>query len=114
MAIVVNLDVMMARGAKMKSNELAERSGQSAPRTSRAQDRPARAIRFTTLEALCRTWTASPGTSWSIAPGSESRPAAVLPDLEFPLGKRHAIPCDGSSTFARLDSQDYARFGGKA
>ena len=60
MAIIVNLDVMLAR-RKMKSNELAERVGISAQNLSILKTGKARAIRFSTLEALCRHLDCQPG-----------------------------------------------------
>ena len=60
MAIVVNLDVMLAR-RKMKSNELAELVGISAQNLSILKTGKARAIRFSTLEALCRHLECQPG-----------------------------------------------------
>jgi len=60
MTIVVNLDVMLAR-RKMKSNELAERVGISAQNLSILKTGKARAIRFSTLEALCRHLDCQPG-----------------------------------------------------
>ena len=49
MPIVVNIDVMMAR-RKMSAGELAERVGIT----------PAKAIRFSTLEALCKALDCKP------------------------------------------------------
>ena len=60
MAIVVNLDVMLAR-RKMKSNELAELVGISAQNLSILKTGKARAVRFSTLEALCRHLDCQPG-----------------------------------------------------
>ena len=52
--IVVNLDVMMAR-RKMPLNELSERVGITLANLSILKNNKAKAIRFSTLEALCRT-----------------------------------------------------------
>ena len=60
MAIIVNLDVMLAR-RKMKSNELAELVGISAQNLSILKTGKARAVRFSTLEALCRHLGCQPG-----------------------------------------------------
>lgn len=60
MAIIVNLDVMLAR-RKMKSNELAEQVGISAQNLSVLKTGKARAIRFSTLDALCRRLDCQPG-----------------------------------------------------
>jgi len=60
MAIVVNLDVMLAK-RKMKLNELSEAIGISAQNLSILKTGKARAIRFSTLDALCRILECSPG-----------------------------------------------------
>lgn len=53
MPIIVNLDVMMAK-RKISSNELAERIGITPANLSILKTNKARAVRFSTLEALCR------------------------------------------------------------
>jgi putative transcriptional regulator len=53
MPIIVNLDVMLAR-RKMQSKELAERIGISLANLSILKTGKARAIRFSTLEAICK------------------------------------------------------------
>ena len=53
MPIVVNLDVMMAR-RKILAGELAERVGITPANLSILKNNKARAVRFSTLEALCR------------------------------------------------------------
>jgi putative transcriptional regulator len=60
MAIVINLDVQLAR-RKMKLNELSERVGISVQNLSVLKTGKARAIRFSTLEKLCRALECSPG-----------------------------------------------------
>jgi putative transcriptional regulator len=60
MAIVVNLDVMMAR-RKMSLNELSERVGLSLPNLSILKTGKAKAIRFSTLEAICKVLDCQPG-----------------------------------------------------
>ncbi|MEL4106459.1 helix-turn-helix transcriptional regulator [Oscillospiraceae bacterium CM] len=60
MAIVINLDVMMAR-RKISSGELAEKIGLSQANLSILKTGKARAIRFSTLEALCRALDCQPG-----------------------------------------------------
>ena len=52
MPIIVNLDVMLAR-RKMKLNELSERVGITPVNLSNLKTGKARAIRFSTLEAIC-------------------------------------------------------------
>ena len=60
MAIVVNIDVMMAK-RKMSAGELAERVGITPANLSILKNNKARAMRFTTLEALCRALNCQPG-----------------------------------------------------
>ena len=58
--IVVNVDVMLAR-RKMSSGELAERVGITAANLSILKTGKAKAIRFSTLEALCAALECQPG-----------------------------------------------------
>ena len=54
MPIVVNLDVMMAK-RKMTSTDLAAAIGNTPANLSNLKTNKAKAIRFSTLEALCKT-----------------------------------------------------------
>lgn len=58
--IIVNLDVMMAK-RKMSLKELSERVGITNSNLSILKNNKARAIRFTTLEAICRELDCQPG-----------------------------------------------------
>ena len=60
MSITVNIDVMLAL-RKMSSGELAEKVGISATNLSILKTEKAKAIRFSTLEALCRALDCQPG-----------------------------------------------------
>ena len=60
MAIVVNLDVMMAR-RKMSLNELSERVGLTLSNLSILETGKAKAIRFSTLETICSVLDCQPG-----------------------------------------------------
>lgn len=60
MPIVVNLDVMMAK-RKMSSGELAEKIGISQANLSILKTGKAKAIRFSTLEAICKALSCQPG-----------------------------------------------------
>lgn len=60
MPITVNIDVMLAR-RKMSSGELAEKVGISATNLSILKTGKAKAVRFSTLEALCRALDGQPG-----------------------------------------------------
>ena len=67
MAIIVNVDVMLAR-RKMSSGELAERVGISAANLSILKTGKAKAIRFSTLSALCKALDCQPGDLLEYAP----------------------------------------------
>ena len=60
MAIIINLDVMMAR-RKMSLNELSERVGITLANLSILKTGKAKAIRFSTLEAICKALDCQPG-----------------------------------------------------
>lgn len=60
MAIVINLDVMLAK-RKMGAGELAEKIGITPANLSILKNQKARAIRFSTLDAICRTLDCQPG-----------------------------------------------------
>ncbi len=60
MPIVVNLDVMMAK-RKMSSGELAEKIGISPANLSILKTGKAKAIRFSTMEAICKALDCQPG-----------------------------------------------------
>jgi len=60
MSIVVNVDVMMAK-RKMSSQELAEKIGITAANLSILKTGKAKAIRFSTLEAICKVLDCQPG-----------------------------------------------------
>ena len=60
MPIIVNVDVMLAR-RKMSSGELAEKIGISAANLSILKTGKAKAIRFSTLSALCAALDCTPG-----------------------------------------------------
>ena len=60
MAIVINLDVMLAK-RKMKSSELAERIGITVQNLSILKTGKAKAIRLTTLDAICDVLDCQPG-----------------------------------------------------
>jgi len=59
MGIVINLDVMLAK-RKMKSNELAEIIGITTANLSILKTGKAKAIRFSTLEAICKALDCQP------------------------------------------------------
>ena len=60
MAIVVNIDVMLAK-RKMSVTELSEKVGITMANLSILKNGKAKAIRFSTLEALCKALNCQPG-----------------------------------------------------
>ncbi|MDO4327340.1 MAG: helix-turn-helix transcriptional regulator [bacterium] len=60
MAIIVNLDVMMAK-RKISAGELAERVGITPANLSILKNNKAKAVRFSTLEAICEVLECQPG-----------------------------------------------------
>ncbi len=60
MEIIVNIDVMLAR-RKMSSGELAEKIGITPANLSILKTGKAKAIRITTMDALCRALDCQPG-----------------------------------------------------
>ena len=60
MAIIVNLDVMMAK-RKIGAGELADRVGITPANLSILKNQKARAIRFSTLEQICKVLDCQPG-----------------------------------------------------
>ncbi|HNU79264.1 MAG TPA: helix-turn-helix transcriptional regulator [Bacillota bacterium] len=60
MPIIVNLDVVMAK-RKMSSGELAEKINISQANLSILKTSKAKAIRFSTLEAICKALECQPG-----------------------------------------------------
>jgi putative transcriptional regulator len=60
MPILVNLDIMMAK-RKMSLNELASRVDLTLANLSILKNNHARAIRFSTLEGICRALDCQPG-----------------------------------------------------
>lgn len=60
MSIIINLDVMMAK-RKMSLNELSEKVGLNLSNLSILKTGKARAIRFSTLNTLCKVLQCQPG-----------------------------------------------------
>ena len=69
--IVVNLDVMMAK-RKIGLGELAEKVDITMANLSVLKNNKARAVRFSTLDALCRALDCQPGDLLEYRPGEES------------------------------------------
>jgi len=60
MAIIINIDVMLAK-RKMSVTELAEKVGITMANISVLKNDKAKAIRFSTLEAICKALECQPG-----------------------------------------------------
>lgn len=60
MAIIINIDVMLAR-RKMSVTELADRVGITMANISILKNGKAKAIRFSTLDAICKALDCQPG-----------------------------------------------------
>ena len=71
MAIIVNLDVMMAK-RKMSLNELSEIVNISLANLSKLKTGKVKAIRFSTLEAVCLALECQPGDLLEFMPEDES------------------------------------------
>ena len=72
MPIIVDLDVMMAR-RKMSLNELSARVGVTLANLSILKNNHARAVRFSTLEAICQALDCQPGDLLRYEPDGEDR-----------------------------------------
>lgn len=70
MAIVVNLDVMLAR-RKLRSRELAERIGITEQNVSLLKSGKVRGIRFATLSRICQVLDCQPGDILQYVPGDD-------------------------------------------
>lgn len=81
MPIIVNLDVMLAR-RKMRLGELAGAVGITLANLSVLKTGKARAIRFSTLEAICRHLDCQPGDLLEYRPGATSTTGPPEEDTE--------------------------------
>ena len=70
MAIMVNLDVMMAR-RKISLGELAQKVDITMANLSILKNNKARAVRFSTLEAICKALDCQPGDILEYVPDGE-------------------------------------------
>jgi len=69
MAIIVHLDLMLAR-RKMRSKDLAQRVGLSEANLSLLKNGHVKGVRFATLERLCAVLGCQPGDLLSYLPGN--------------------------------------------
>jgi len=72
MPIAVNLDLMLVK-RKMSLTELSRLTGLTLANLSILKTNKARAVRFTTLEALCRALDCQPGDLLAFQPGPASQ-----------------------------------------
>lgn len=79
MGIMVNLDVMMAK-RKISLTELSERVGLTLANLSILKTNKARAVRFSTLEALCQVLDCQPGDILEYIPASPGEEKAFSAD----------------------------------
>ena len=70
MPIIVNVDVMMAK-RKMSSGELAEKVGITQANLSILKTGKAKAVRFSTLSALCKALNCQTGDLLEYQPGND-------------------------------------------
>ena len=68
MAIVVNLDVMLAK-RKMRSKELAEAAGITEANISLLKSAKVKGVRFSTLDRICAVLECQPGDLLEYRPG---------------------------------------------
>ena len=71
MAIIVNLDVMMAK-RKMSLGELSQKVDVTMANLSILKNNKAKAVRFSTLEAICKALDCQPGDILEFVPDGES------------------------------------------
>lgn len=72
MGIIVNLDVMMAK-RKISLTELAEKVDITLANLSILKNNKAKAVRFSTLEAICKALNCQPGDILEFVPDEESK-----------------------------------------
>ena len=70
MAILINLDVMMAR-RKMGLTELSDKVGVTLANLSVLKNNKAKAVRFSTLDAICEALHCQPGDILEYVPDEE-------------------------------------------
>lgn len=71
MAIIVNLDVMMAK-RKMSLGELSQKVDVTMANLSILKNNKAKAVRFSTLEAICKALDCQPGDILEYVPDGEN------------------------------------------
>ena len=82
MAIIINIDVMLAK-RKMSVTELAEKVGITMANISVLKNGKAKAIRLSTLEAICKALQCQPGDILEYSP--DFTRASGVPSLPAPI-----------------------------
>ena len=82
MAIIINIDVMLAK-RKMSVTELAEKVGITMANISVLKNGKAKAIRLSTLESLCKALKCQPGDLLEYSP--DSTPGSDVPSPASPI-----------------------------
>jgi len=92
MPIVVDIDVMLAR-RKMPVGTLAERVGITPANLAVLKNGRAKAVRFTTLAALCEVLECQPGDllRWEPEAAPTGRPRTADPEDPSPVGHPGAV-----------------------
>lgn len=76
MAIVINIDVMLAK-RKMSVTELTEKVGITMANISVLKNGKAKAIRLSTLEAICKALDCQPGDLLEYSPEQSDEPSVL-------------------------------------
>ena len=105
MAIIVNLDVMLAK-RKMSLTELSEKVGITMANLSILKTGKARAVRFSTLDAICKALNCQPGDILEYRAkrnelrrhlGTAPPRAAVRAGMRGAVGALRGRSCEGSA-----------------
>ena len=107
--IVINLDAVLAR-QKMSSSELAQRVGITPANLSILKTGKAKAIRFSTLAAICRELRCQPGDILEFrgkyAPVTQEEAVALMGDSNPELAQRYTqflMDCGWDGTFDKME-----------
>ena len=100
MPIVINLDVMMAK-RKISAGELAERVGITPANLSILKNNKAKAVRFSTLEALCKALDCQPADLLEYVKGRHQDIVLLYPVQGFHL-------CNGIRLKTGISAQIFA------
>ena len=103
MPIIINIDVMLAR-RKMSSGELAEKVGITPANLSILKCGKAKAIRITTMEAICRALDCQPGDILEYRPEEQTLRYDRRTELHTRRTCRRERCCMGTQQFRILRS----------